>query len=1378
MSEVDLSARQYAGFSQLPSSLGDTAGVAPVASHTPVASVQVEDTAVDPTTAAEVAAQEKVSQQDRSGWTAFTSGWKQHSLAGQFMEFLDKPAFPTDFKYTAEQKAQTLYDANIRIDEGREIVAARSRSPEELAYHLQRWHEEDATMAAQAEHPAIMMSGAMLDADLLLAVGSGGASLILKGAGMTSRVLGMGRLASGLERASAVAARASEISMGVVSESRLKNAMVGAAYGTAWTAGIDALGDHPKKLGDYFTNAVAFGIGGSIFRRSPTNPIIHEPEPALMNATLDVSQAQQVFSRAAVAGTAELTAEEIAKMSTADLVEYNLKRTINRWQKDTAQDIPGLTAERLAGYKAAGLTVTLDHVQTARLGAEGVAALHSRAAEVAGMFKKLYPESALVVGLEEKAGTNGAMAWLRKDLAYISLSEDVARNTGKFPDTVIHELGHAIVIRELGTAFEKGDAALIQMFRESYTKEVERKATEGAAGVLDMQDVLARARPDGTPLNTSVMGLGTKAKSLEYFRNFDEWSAQQFVKTVYDVVQEAKTVTGAGIRDSALYKALPEGVRGVIGRVVNQFQKLYQMLVKSKALAADTDMKQFFNKVFERTPESVNPRNLEHTAADLPERAPARPVPPAPEPSAGAVPEDMPYIPYGPTSLNSVNDVRVLGWSEKVLGQGWFSVFDNLNSRGGYLSGLAKMLVVDGAGSTAQSAAAFKRVAELELGAARAGFDNAMSAATGMSKWQQIFRRSEYAQKLADLERRTYADLMDKYRAFGRGEELPINPDPQIELLSKAYADSQFAAKSLKYQKLAGRYGAELLDDNPYYVPMRTSADAVREATRIGRASHEDFVSLLTAQVRAMFPDMSTAQSEAMGRNLFEGIMERGRGVNSKLRHFEGTTVDELRQALENAKFSAEEIDGFLTRYQQRAVERSKDKSLRHRLDWDMGIRVPTLAGGELGMQDLLEKNLLHTLEGHTRTVSGQYGLGMVGFKSDASLSNAIDTALRDYQSRGATGADLQYTQELVDNVVHSLVGRRVGEAVPELFRGLSSLSSSVILKNPAVYMAGEASRIAHEFGAGRLIKSLFSGGILDGMKLMDHESLKSLDGILANRYVAEGRWKPLVTHMEDNFSLASPAAEWMLATGQATRFANGMEFVRRKLCSTLSSMIVADMYSAARGTLKDTTHLARYGFDEPLLGSIRSELERHGEQPLLWDAKVLARTETAAMNMIDQLVQANRLGELPAFMAFTQTGKIIMPYMNFVGGAFNKVLRKGLADHTHAGVAMMMLYQIAGGALGEAGRNILAGRAPQDSGTQNFTLRAISVAPVSSWFGYGLDTLQSVGTGSLAQFAFPNAVKNAVLHPSAKNLMAPVIVGNVVPGVGILTSAIDDSND
>ena len=756
------------------------------------------------------------------------------------------------------------------------------------------------------------------------------------------------------------------------------------------------------------------------------------------------------------------------------------------------------------------------------------------------------------------------------------------------------------------------------------------------------------------------------------------------------------------------------------------------------------------------------------------------------QPSPGVLAMDTPPMPEpAPNGALGRAVERVFGAKDDGTGTGgYFSLYDRMRSYGGTVHKLGQMLVSNPVGNFGQSATHFARDAYLELSKRLEPIERELWQATGMGRLERATKRGEFNSRVSNLAEQVMSDLRLKAEAHANGFDVPVNPNPAIERISQAYKTSGFAERSLKYMKQAQRTGADFVSENPFYVPMQFSVDRLMAGLRAGRFTEDDAKQLMLMQVRNARPEWGPDFQVSIANKMYDNILRRGEGSATRANHFEGLPADALVEAATELGAPQSVIDGLLNVVKQRQASGSTEKMLRRRFDWDHSIKYTSEDGTRtVGLLDLQDQDLPKLLERYSRNVSGQYGLGMQGFRNNADIRDAVERVAEDVLQRTGSETHRKAAQLLTENVFAHLMGRASGEPVPPLARALNQLAGSMQLKNSGIYQIMEMANIVHAVGVKETILHVQKAGL--AMKTMqaignDTQDAATLRGILDGKYIAAGRWKPFVTHFEDNVELPGT---WVTGAAaqihESARFANGLEYVRRKVGQIAAGVACTELEKAAAGDAKAAALMARYGLDAALLGDVKAELAagKSFADMHKWNTLVNAKLQAVMGNVVDNWNSENRLGDIPAFMQFSTFGKAILPYMTFLGGAFNRLGRKHIQDSGSAGLAMAMTSQLVLGSLSESLKNLSAGRAADDSGAgTSYFRRVLENNPAAGWLGYATSLGSNAGGRAPAVSVVGGLVK-AATDPSLKNVIATTPLLSIVPGVGAMTSLLNDSD-
>lgn len=717
---------------------------------------------------------------------------------------------------------------------------------------------------------------------------------------------------------------------------------------------------------------------------------------------------------------------------------------------------------------------------------------------------------------------------------------------------------------------------------------------------------------------------------------------------------------------------------------------------------------------------------------------------------------------------------------ERVFGTGYFSLYDRMRSYGGKLHRLGQMLVSNPIGNIANSATHFARDAYLDLSLKLEPLERELFKATGYGRVQRVLDRAGFNGRVSEIAQSVLEDLRLKAQAHERGLDIPVNADATVERISQLYGKSGFAERALNMMQEAGRTNADSIAHNPFYVPIQYSAEKVLAGIREGRFTEQDVRALLGMQIRQALPKVAQADQLKVADKFYDNMMGRAVGSATRSNHFEGLPIDDLTSAMQEAGIDQAKIDSVLQDALYVKAMGSSEKMLKRRFNWDFGMTYQSPEGRTVALTDLQDSDLPKILERYSRNVSGQYGLGLKGFRNNADVQKAIAEVAQDVLDRTGSETHRKAAQLLAENVFNHLMGRATGEPLPPAVRALNQLAGAMQLRNSGIYQIMETANIAHAVGLKETISHLRQAGL--GFKTMealhsDPEAMKTFAGLLEAKQIAAGRWKPFVTHFEDNVELPhSWAMDAAANIHESGRFFNGLEIVRRKLAQTVTGIVGTEVEKAVAGDAKSISVMARYGLDESLLADMRGQINagKTFNNMEAWDAPVRARLNAFAMNVADNWNSENRLGDIPAFMQFSTTGKALLPYLNFMGGAFNKLGRKHIQDQGAAGLAVAMLWQLSAGALAENLRNLSAGRQPFDSGKTGYFRKVLENNPAAGWIGY-MGQLSSSGGNAAPGVGAVSSVAKAVTDPSVKNTVAAIPLVSIVPGVGALTSLLND---
>ena len=745
-------------------------------------------------------------------------------------------------------------------------------------------------------------------------------------------------------------------------------------------------------------------------------------------------------------------------------------------------------------------------------------------------------------------------------------------------------------------------------------------------------------------------------------------------------------------------------------------------------------------------------------------------------PSAGA-----PRVPsMQSVQLSNAPDIKDLGMRAGKSMNSNFALYDKIKNLGGLgAAKLADDLVVDAAGSTAQSAAHYARTAHLAGNIGIAQVDTAFAGAMrarGWSVFSRVRNPRGYLEARKTLSDEVYAKLAENHAKFREGGDITAHANPDVERIVKSFADSKWAQDQLQRIKAAQVSGSELVEDSPYYLPRRHSGDKVSDFLRQNtNVTRDDVAGMYGSQFFRMFSEqgMEMATAKKLGSQMLRNMEQRSAGVSGYRQHIAGMTEDDIEFAMRNAGIEEEQIQSFLRTANAAGKDSNTVRNLRRRAEFNMTEDYITKSGDSINPQMFVQKDVVGLMEGYTRTMSGRVGLARAGYPDVKAIAAAVDDAVK-------TADDAKVAQTTLDDTVNKLLGYPTGEDVPDILRSFSVLSGATALANSGVYQLADTALLMKEFGIAKVLRGMAGTAYgRDALKLAQDPTYGSrLRDVLEARNVLSGRFRSVLTHLDDNTDIGSLglAHQMIQQMGQGTRFVNGMEYVRRGQSKLVAGLIGDSVDSAIRGDLAAAKSLSRFGLSDDLLAKAKAAFDKNPDLRE-WPADIRLDMETVAHNMADTLVLENRLGEIPGWMQFSALGKFILPYMNFVAGSWNKILRRTVRQDGATGVAMMLAYQLPLTTL-----TSIVALSGTDKEITPGTLAAnvLTQAPLMSWMGFAVNMVSQGPSNSIAALGIVDKAFSATSSilsgdPDPAQIMRAVPFMSILPGIRIMAAAMDE---
>lgn len=523
------------------------------------------------------------------------------------------------------------------------------------------------------------------------------------------------------------------------------------------------------------------------------------------------------------------------------------------------------------------------------------------------------------------------------------------------------------------------------------------------------------------------------------------------------------------------------------------------------------------------------------------------------------------------------------------------------------------------------------------------------------------------------------------------GVELPLPADPVLRDVIETYQKSGFATEMLRRAKEAGVEGAADTFGTRNYLGIVWNYDRVRDFMRRSGKSVDDVAEAFGKQITKTIGHFAGSDAKGIGMQFLKTIQGEQTGdLALKFREWElnGLSREEVVNTLRGAGVPEPEI--------LRAIEQSfgnpnmnsvgdVTKSLRQRLDWDLSEDM-----GGFTLAEFLEPDIHKTMERYTLEMTSRIGLAKAGFRSGGEFQRALDEVA---DEAFAAGKSPNEVREILDHARELALGRPIGDQMPDTLRSLTALGSALALKNSGIYNIGEYAALAAEYGLKRVVREFVPMLKKSSIANMTKQEAEELQDIITGRLVADGRFRPVVSYMEDNFEGAVDSIhESVQYSAQSVRFLNGSEAIRRHQVKIFAGLYQKRLEAAINGSKEARDLLLKEGLPEDVLANTARDFKRYGWNMEQWNPSTLDEISTHALSMADTSVLALRRGERPMLMD-TNVGKTIFPFMSFVFAAHNKLLRRQYNRDGVLGVARIMTYQAPLAVVSAAAANVAGGK-------------------------------------------------------------------------------------
>ena len=726
---------------------------------------------------------------------------------------------------------------------------------------------------------------------------------------------------------------------------------------------------------------------------------------------------------------------------------------------------------------------------------------------------------------------------------------------------------------------------------------------------------------------------------------------------------------------------------------------------------------------------------------------------------------------------------NVLAMNDKVMGalNRNFSLYERIKSYGVKAAALADQLVVDATGTSANSAAHYARAHHLAANVAIVQVDDALRQAL-TAEWslaQRLRHPVLYREAQRDLSSKVYSQLAENHERFLKGQTIIANADPRVNSVVDAFAQSRWAQDELSRMRTAGIPGATDVAESPYYLPRQHSGNKLNDYLRNNQdVTRDDIVGMYTAQFQKMFNQQGILPETArkLGSKMYSHMQDQAAHVQGYRQSIAGMSYDDIETVLQGLGASDATVKGFLDEITKAGADQNRLRNLRGRVEFDMTDTYTTSSGKLISPSMFVNNDVVGLMESYSRRMAGRTGLAQVGFPDLRDAIKAIDEA-------AAEAANPTDALRTLDDTMNQLLGYATGENVPDLLRSASIVGGALNLANSGIYQLADMALMLQQFGITKTMRAF--GSTAFGRDAMDiarsAEYGSRLQDVIEARHVLSGKYRSVLTHLDDNRDIGSlgVAHRYVQQLGQGTRFVNGMEFIRRGQSKLVAGLIADTTEDAIKGNAAAVTAMERFGLTPDLLGKLRTATARDPDMRT-WPDAVRAQVESVTHNMADAIVLENRLGELPAWMQFSAVGKVVLPYMTFVAGAWNKILRRTARLDGATGVAMALAYQMPLMTLSSTTSLFLGGK---EVTPEAVAARTIVQVPMMSWAGFAVDFWANGPSNNIAALALVDrmhaamsGIANGDVKPDSVIKAVPFL--SILPGMRLMGASLADDDE
>lgn len=606
-----------------------------------------------------------------------------------------------------------------------------------------------------------------------------------------------------------------------------------------------------------------------------------------------------------------------------------------------------------------------------------------------------------------------------------------------------------------------------------------------------------------------------------------------------------------------------------------------------------------------------------------------------------------------------------------------------------------------------------------------------------------------------------------------------MNLHPSLKNVVSKYIDSGFAERIFDDAQTNGFFnqaGMENIVRRPTYMPLSHNYDRMHELVTTGKASWDDVYDFYGEQIVRIYPELldpnfakagrsykqvkagaKTAVTNAynltirqVGEHFVHTQKQNARGLSDVTTH--GMSKETMHDMLTRAGVSSDEAATAVAKiFREGAYKQSNPKNFRKRMSWDWNMPIKSSTTGEvLRMIDFTGGSTMHNLENYSRRMAHLNGLAQYGL-SEQSMRELLES----YLDKLPRDVDVQKARNFFSNVADDLSGKPTGGGVSQSIRSAQAVADMMLLANSGLYGLMDVYTQTLKVGILRTFPHVFRGlkNAIMGMRAVRPDEAKDLADIFSGKLMNGSRWRNFPTHYADNYQISGGFHEGAQYYGQATRFVNLSEAVKRFQIGILSGMYLRAMRGAANGEIKHIKFLKnKLGMTDDLVNAISKEWATHGDKVDDWYKPTRILMEQKIFHEADNLAYTIQKGETPAILEYDGVGKVILPYMRYAFAMNQKVYRRTWNRDGAGALALLMVAQIPMAVMLAAAINVRRGEEPD----KDLAVGAVRAMTAMGAWNYPLELLMG-GFNN-------NSVTAMTPFSKTYNLVSDVLNGEATP--------------